>query len=62
MKSFLDKSEDKSQRISVSEYNKELEEAERRISRGEFTTQEALREKAKKWVYPLFGTIMPFVN
>jgi uncharacterized coiled-coil DUF342 family protein len=49
VKSFLDKSEDKAQRISVEQYNKELEEAEKRISKGEYITHESLKAEAKKW-------------
>ncbi|ALO13837.1 hypothetical protein L21SP5_00231 [Salinivirga cyanobacteriivorans] len=49
MKSFLDKAAEKSNRISVAQYNKELEEAEERINKGQFITQESLREEAKGW-------------
>jgi hypothetical protein len=49
MKSFLEKTEEKVQRISVTQYNKELEDAEERIDQGQFITQESLREEAKKW-------------
>jgi hypothetical protein len=49
MKSFLDKSIDNTKRISVAQYNKELEEAEKRIESGQFITQESLREEAKEW-------------
>ncbi len=49
MKSFLDKTEERSQRISVTQYNKELEEAEKRVAQGQFITQESLREEAGKW-------------
>jgi L-lactate utilization protein LutC len=49
MKSFLEKTEEKSRRISVTQYNKELAEAEKRIAQGQFITQESLREEAKKW-------------
>ncbi len=49
MKSFLGKSIDKTKRISVAQYNKELEEAEQRIKSGQFVTQESLREEAKEW-------------
>lgn len=49
MKSFLGKSIDKTERISVAQYNKELKEAEQRIERGKFITQESLREEAKEW-------------
>lgn len=49
MKSFLGKSIDKTKRISVAQYNKELEEAEQRIESGQFINQESLREEAKEW-------------
>jgi L-lactate utilization protein LutC len=49
MKSFLDETAGKSKRISVAQYNKELEEAEERINNGQFITQESLREEAKGW-------------
>lgn len=49
MKSFLGKIEEKPKRVSVAQYNKELEEAEKRIAEGQFITQESLREEAKKW-------------
>ena len=35
--------------IAIEEYNKELEEAEERINRGEFYTQKEVEEMAKKW-------------
>jgi hypothetical protein len=49
MKSFLDAAAGESNRISVDQYNKELEESERRIKDGEFITQESLRDEAKGW-------------
>ncbi len=49
MKSFLGKSIDKTKRISVTQYNKEIEEAEQRIESGQFVTQESLKEDAKEW-------------
>ncbi len=49
MKSFLDKAESSVERISISQYNKELDEAEKRVSKGEFTSHESLREETKKW-------------
>lgn len=35
--------------IAIEAYNKELEEAEERINRGEFYTQKEVEEMAKKW-------------
>jgi hypothetical protein len=49
VKSFLEKDDKKTKRISVKQYNKELEEAEKRINDGEYITQESLKEEAKKW-------------
>jgi hypothetical protein len=36
-------------RISVEQYNKELEEAEAEIDRGEYITQEELKKQMKAW-------------
>jgi hypothetical protein len=36
-------------RISIEQYNRELEEAEARITRGEFYTQEEVERMAKEW-------------
>ena len=36
-------------RISIEQYNKELEEAEAEVERGEYLTQEALKEQMKTW-------------
>jgi len=49
VKSFLGKNDKETKRISVTRYNKELEEAEKRISEGEYITHESLKEEAKKW-------------
>jgi len=42
----LSKSEE---RISIEQYNKEIEEAEAAIDRGEYYTQEEVEKMAKKW-------------
>ncbi len=49
VKSFLEKSDEKTKRVSVKQYNKELEEAEKRIGEGEYVTHESLKAEAKKW-------------
>lgn len=49
VKSFLEKDDKKTKRVSVKQYNKELEEAEKRISEGKYTTHESLKAEAKKW-------------
>ena len=36
-------------RISIEQYNRELEEAEARIDRGDFFTQEEVEKMAKEW-------------
>jgi len=36
-------------RISVEQYNRELEEAEAEIDRGEFVTHEELKKQMKAW-------------
>ncbi len=36
-------------RISVEQYNRELEEAEAEIDRGEFITQDELKKQMKAW-------------
>jgi hypothetical protein len=36
-------------RISIEQYNRELEEAEARIDRGDFFTQEEVEKMAKGW-------------
>jgi len=36
-------------RISVEQYNRELDEAEAEIDRGEFTTHESLKQQMKAW-------------
>lgn len=37
------------ERPTIEEYNKELEEAEKEIERGEFITAEELKKEARKW-------------
>jgi len=36
-------------RISIEQYNRELDEAEERVSRGEFFTQDEVKKMAGKW-------------
>ena len=36
-------------RVSIEQYNKELDEANARIEAGEFITQEDLEKEASKW-------------
>jgi hypothetical protein len=36
-------------RISIEQYNREIEEAEEEIKRGEFTVHEGLKKQMKAW-------------
>jgi hypothetical protein len=36
-------------RISIEQYNRELEEAEKRVKAGEFYTQDDVEKMSKKW-------------
>jgi len=36
-------------RISIEQYNKELDEADAEIDRGEFTTHQELKREMKEW-------------
>ena len=38
-----------SERISIEQYNKELEASEKEIEQGNFYTHEQVRERVKKW-------------
>lgn len=45
IKSFVDPSK----KISIEEYNKELDEAMARVEKGEFYTQEEVEKMSKEW-------------
>ena len=49
IKSFLKLQDNTSQRPTIEEYNKELDEAEAQIAAGEFYTMEEVIEMSKKW-------------
>lgn len=49
MKSFLNNDDITSKRITLEEYNHELDEAMKRISSGEFTTLEELEKEMQAW-------------
>lgn len=50
MKSFLTANDETTnKRITLEEYNRELDEAMKRISRGEFTTLEQLEKEMQAW-------------
>ncbi len=48
MKSFIGGKEN-TKRVSIAQYNRELDAAEERINRGQFVTQDSLRKEAEKW-------------
>ena len=37
------------ERISIEQYNKEIDEAEREIEKGNYYTQEEVEKRAKEW-------------
>lgn len=49
LKAFLDGRQEKSGRISIEQYNKELDEAEKQIEAGNFITQEELEKEMGGW-------------
>jgi hypothetical protein len=49
IKSFLKSKEDVADRISIEQYNKEMNEAESQMEAGEIYTIEEVKELAKKW-------------
>jgi len=49
IKSFVGNKESKTKRISIEQYNKELQAAEKRISEGKYVTHDKLKAEAKKW-------------
>lgn len=46
---IFNKSGNKSENITITEYNKELDAAEGRIRGGKFTTQEDLERESEEW-------------
>jgi hypothetical protein len=48
IKSFLPQAENKS-RISIEQYNKEVDEAMARMDAGKFVTHERVEKEAEKW-------------
>jgi hypothetical protein len=48
IKSFM-KGKEKTQRLTVEEYNRELEEAEKRYDAGNFTSHEDVLKEAESW-------------
>ncbi len=49
LKTFVEGREKKASRISIEEYNQELQEAEAEYERGEYTTHEEFVKQIKKW-------------
>lgn len=45
----LSKWKEEHQRISLEQYNKELDEADNEIDKGEYHTQQELEGRAKSW-------------
>ena len=49
LKTFVKGQEKKSARISIEQYNKEIDEAIARVEAGEYYTQEEVERMAKDW-------------
>jgi len=49
LKTFVKGRGEKASRISIEEYNKELQEAEEEYERGEYATHENFVKQIKKW-------------
>ncbi len=49
LKTFVKGRGKEPERISIEQYNRELEESERQIEEGNFTTQEELEKEMEKW-------------
>lgn len=49
IKSFLKPGNSSTERISIEQYNRELDEAIERIEKGEFVTMEELLKEMKTW-------------
>ena len=51
LETLLKKEQEKegNNRVSIEQYNRELEEADSEIDRGEFYTQEEVEKMSKKW-------------
>ena len=50
LKTFLKSRKDLSERISIEEYNKDIEKAESEIENGESYTHEEVSKMSKQWV------------
>ncbi|RPD41923.1 hypothetical protein [Chitinophaga barathri] len=49
LKTFLKSRKQQPEVYTIEQYNKELEEAEKRIEAGDFITQEDLEKEMEKW-------------
>jgi predicted transcriptional regulator len=49
LKTFVKGREKKATRISIDQYNKEIDEAIARVEAGEFCTQEEVERMSKEW-------------
>ncbi len=49
MKTFLGSDKEPSERASLKQYNREIDEAMQRIKRGEYTTLEDLEREMQSW-------------
>jgi len=49
LKTFLKSRKKKPGQITIEQYNKELEEAEKQITAGNYITQEQLEKEMEKW-------------
>ena len=46
---FFEEEIEQGERISIEQYNKEINEAETEFANGEYITQEAMLKKVKQW-------------
>ncbi|MCS3797057.1 hypothetical protein [Niastella sp. OAS944] len=49
IKSFLKPGNSSTERVTIEQYNREIDEAVERIENGEFVTMEELLKEMKKW-------------
>ncbi len=49
LKTFIKGRKDKPERITIEQYNKEIDEAMERVSKGEYTTFEDLEKEMQSW-------------
>ena len=49
LKTFLQRSSQTEGRVSIDQYNQEIDEAVNQASEGNYITQEEMKKKASKW-------------